>query len=391
MKKLNKNNYQALIGGHATAEAMRQINPEVVAAYPITPQTPIIEKFAEFVAGKKVDTEFVCVESEHSALSATVGASAAGVRAMTATSSQGLALMNEILSVASGLRLPIVMPMVNRALSAPINIHCDHSDSMSTRDLGWIQIFCETAQEAYEYTFLALRLAEKVLLPVMVMQDGFFTSHNVEPVEIYSDQTIKKFIGQYKPKYFLLDIEKPITIGPLALADYYFEIKYQEIEAMEEARKVYLETGKELKKVTGNDYPYFEKYKLDDAEAAIVVSSSSAGTTKTVIDKLRKEGKKVGLLKPILFRPFPQNEIRDSLKHLKSLAVLDRSVSFGSDAPLFSEIKNALYFLDKKPRLQSYVFGLGGRDLFEKEIEEVFDELLKNKAAEKVKYIGLRK
>lgn len=390
MKNSNKNKFQALVGGYATAEAMRQINPEVVAAYPITPQTPIIEKFAEFVADKKVDTEFVCVESEHSALSATVGASASGIRAMTATSSQGLALMNEILSVASGLRLPIVMPMVNRALSAPINIHCDHSDSMSTRDLGWIQIFCETAQEAYEYTFLALKLAEKVLLPVMVMQDGFFTSHNVEPVKIYPDEVIKKFIGQYKPKNYLFDLEKPITVGPLVLPDYYFEVKYQEIEAMGEAKKVYLEAGKELKKITGNNYPYFEKYKLDDAEAAIVVSSSSAGTAKVVIDKLRKEGKKVGLLKPILFRPFPQNEIKENLKHLKTLAVLDRSVSFGGEAPLFSEIKNALYPLDKKPKLQSYVFGLGGRDLFEKEVEEVFDQLLKNKIGE-VKYIGLRK
>lgn len=390
MKNSNKNKFQALVGGYATAEAMRQINPEVVAAYPITPQTPIIEKFAEFVADKKVDTEFVCVESEHSALSATVGASASGIRAMTATSSQGLALMNEILSVASGLRLPIVMPMVNRALSAPINIHCDHSDSMSTRDLGWIQIFCETAQEAYEYTFLALKLAEKVLLPVMVMQDGFFTSHNVEPVEIYPDEVIKKFIGQYKPKNYLFDLKKPITVGPLVLPDYYFEVKYQEIEAMGGAKKAYLEVGKELKKITGNDYPYFEKYKLDDAEAAIVVSSSSAGTAKVVIDKLRKEGKKVGLLKPILFRPFPQNEIKENLKHLKTLAVLDRSVSFGGEAPLFSEIKNALYPLDKKPKLQSYVFGLGGRDLFEKEVEGVFEELLKNKIGE-VKYIGLRK
>lgn len=390
MKNFNKNKFQALTGGYAAAESMRQINPEVVAAYPITPQTPIIERFSQFVADKKVDTEFVCVESEHSALSATVGASASGVRAMTATSSQGLALMNEILSVASGLRLPIVMPMVNRALSAPINIHCDHSDSMSTRDLGWIQIFCETAQEAYEYTFLALKLAEKVLLPVMVMQDGFFTSHNVEPVEIYPDEVIKKFIGQYKPKNYLFDLEKPITVGPLVLPDYYFEIKYQEIEAMGEAKKVYLEVGKELKKITGNNYPYFEKYKLDDAEVAIVVSSSSAGTAKVVIDKLRKEGKKVGLLKSILFRPFPQNEIKESLKHLKTLAVLDRSVSFGGEAPLFSEIKNALYPLDKKPKLQSYVFGLGGRDLFEKEIEEVFDQLLKNKIGE-VKYIGLRK
>jgi len=390
MKNYNKNKFQALNGGYATAEAMRQINPEVVAAYPITPQTPIIEKFAEFVADNKVDTEFVCVESEHSALSATVGASASGIRAMTATSSQGLALMNEILSVASGLRLPIVMPMVNRALSAPINIHCDHSDSMSTRDLGWIQIFCETAQEAYEYTFLALKLAEKVLLPVMVMQDGFFTSHNVEPVKIYPDEVIKKFIGEYKPKNYLFDLKKPITVGPLVLPDYYFEIKYQEIEAMGEAKKVYLEVGKELKKITGNNYPYFEKYKLEDAEVAIVVSSSSAGTAKVVIDKLRKQGKKVGLLKPILFRPFPQNEIKESLKHLKTLAVLDRSVSFGGEAPLFSEIKNALYPLDKKPKLQSYVFGLGGRDLFEKEVEEVFEELLKNKIGE-VKYLGLRK
>ena len=349
---------KALTGGEAVAEAMRQVNPEVVAAYPITPQTIIMEKFSEFVADGIVDTELICVESEHSAMSACVGASAAGIRTMTASSSAGLALMWEILGVASGLRLPIVMPIVNRALSGPINIHCDHSDSMGCRDHGWVQIYSENAQESYENTLLAVRLAEHkdVLLPVMVMQDGFITSHGVENAAIFDDGKVRSFIGNYKPENPLLDIKNPVTVGPLQLQDYYFETKRQQDIAMQSAKKVYLEIGSLLSKLTGSKYDYFEEYNMKNAEAVIITMSSTAGTTKAVIDKMKNS--KIGLLKIKLFRPFPYKEVADALKNAKAIAVLDRSESFGANAPLFSEIKNALYDLKQRPKLHSCIFGL---------------------------------
>lgn len=385
---------EPLTGAYAVAEAMRQIDPEVVAAYPITPASPIIEKFAKFVADGRVNTEFVRVESEHSAMSVCVGASAAGARTMTASASQGLALMWEVLGAAAGMRLPIVMAVANRALSAPINIHCDHSDSMGARDLGWIQIYTENVQGAYENIFLAIRLAEKVMLPVMVMQDGFIISHCVEGIEILSDQKVKKFLGKYNPKYSLLpwSSDQRVCFGSFQLPNYYFETKYQQIQAMDEAKKAYLKIGLELSKITGHKYSFFEKYCLDDAEVAIIVMSSTAGTTKTVIDQLRQKGLKVGLLKPILFRPFPYKEIAQALKHLKAVAVLDRSSSPGSFSPLYSEVKNSLYPTSYKLQAISYIYGLGGREIYEKDIEKIFRDLLAGRiAAKKVKYIGLRK
>jgi pyruvate ferredoxin oxidoreductase alpha subunit len=383
---------KALTGDQAVAEAMKQINPDVVPAYPITPQTEIAMTFSKFVADGDVGTEMIKVESEHSAMSACVGASAAGARVMTATSSAGLALMWEILGIASGLRLPIVMNVVNRALSGPINIHCDHSDSMGARDSSWIQIYSENAQEAYEHTILAVRLAEnkKVLLPVMVMQDGFITSHSLERVEVLEDEDVKKFIGEYKPYKPLLDVKHPVTHGPFPLQDSYFEMKRQQIEAMENAYKLFLDIGKELSKITKRDYYYFEEYKTKDAKAVIVVTNSTAGTTKAVIDKMRADGKKVGLLKIRLFRPFPYREVGNALKNAETVAVLDRSASFGANAPLFSEIRNALYALDKKPRLQSCIFGLGGRDISEEDIEGLFNDLLRGKITHKTRFIGLR-
>ena len=380
---------KALTGAEASAEAMRQINPDVCAAFPITPQTPVMQVFADFVADGIVKSELICVESEHSAMSACVGSSAAGARTMTATSSAGLALMWEILGIASGLRLPIVMTIVNRALSAPINIHCDHSDSMGARDQGWIQIYSENAQEAYENTLLAVRLAEKVLLPVMVCQDGFITSHGVENVAVYDDNKIKSFVGEIKPYKPLLNVDDPVTYGPLQLTDYYFETKRQQELAMEEAKKAYLAIGKELKKITGTDYAYFEEYQLKDAKAAIVVLNSTAGTTKAVIDKMRKEGKKVGLLKIKLFRPFPYEEAGKALKNINSIAVLDRSESFGANAPVFGEIKNALYDAKSKTELHSCIFGLGGRNIYESDIEGIFNKLLANKLKDK-EYVGVR-
>ncbi|MFU2157520.1 MULTISPECIES: pyruvate ferredoxin oxidoreductase [Caldisericum] len=384
---------KALTGAQATAEAMRQINPDVVVAYPITPQTPIVEFFAQFVADGVVDTEMVPIESEHSALSAVVGASAAGARAMCATSSQGLALMWEIVAAAPGLRLPIVMPVVNRALSTPINIHCDHSDTMGTLTLGWVQIYSENAQEAYENTLLALRIAEhpKVLLPVMVMQDGFITSHGVEVVKVLDDDEVRKFIGERKPDRYLLNVKNPYTVGPLALPDYYFEIKRQQEEAIWNAKDVYLEVGEELSKITGNKYPFFEEYKTEDAKAVIIALSSTAGTAKEAVDELREQGYKVGLIKPKLLRPFPYKEMRNALEKFEVVGVFDRAIAFGAYAPLYTEIRNSLYESDKKPKIQSYVYGLGGRDIFKSDIKKVFEELLSgNVDSQTQKYIGLR-
>lgn len=383
----------ALTGAQAVAQAMRQIDPDVVAVFPITPQTEIMMQFSQFHADGLVQSELVRAESEHSAMSITVGASAAGARAMTATSSAGLALMWEIVGVTSGLRLPIVMPVVNRALSAPINIHCDHSDSMGTRDQGWIQIFCENAQESYEATILAVRVAEHpdVMLPIMVLQDGFITSHGVQNVTLFDDKAVKKFVGDYKPRKWLLNTDDPVTYGSLELQDYYFESQKQRSDAMLKSMEVYLKLGKELSKITGSAYNLYDEYMLGDAEAVIVVTSSTAGNTRVVVDKLRKEGKKVGLLKPRFYRPFPYKEIAKALEGKKCVAVLDRAESYGAVAPLFGDIKAALYDLEKKPKLKSYIFGLGGRNIFESDIENVFNDLISgNFDTKTVGYIGLR-
>ena len=377
MKKQSKKKYQALTGNGAVAEAMRQINPDVVAAYPITPQTEIVENFAQFVADGKVSTEFIRVESEHSALSAAVGASAAGARTMTATSSQGLALMHEILFAASGLRTPIIMPVVNRALSAPINIHCDHSDTMAERDSGWIQIYCEDAQEVYDNTLIALKLAEnkEILLPAMICQDGFIISHAVANVLTLKDQEVKKFIGEYKPDCPLLDISHPITIGPLCLTDSYFEVKYQQVEAMNRVFKTFQKVNNEFEKLTGRSYNFFEEYKMNGAEKVIIVLGSTAGTAKVAVDELRKKGEKVGLIKLRLFRPFPDKESIQALKNVQAIAVLDRAISFGSYGPVFIEIRSALQNLEKKIKISNYIYGLGGRDINIDDIKKVFEDL----------------
>lgn len=382
-----------ITGAEAAAEAMRQINPDVVVAYPITPQTPIVEEFAKYVSDGVVDTEMVAVESEHSAMSATVGAETAGARAMSATSSQGLALMWEIVAATPGLRLPIVMSLVNRTLSAPINIHCDHSDVMGVTTVGWIQIFSENAQEVYENTLLAIRVAEdkRVQLPAMVNQDGFITSHAVEPVEIFDDDVVRKFVGVHSLDRALLDVHQVKSVGPLVLPDYLFEFKRAQEEAMGQVFQVYREVGTELGAITGKKYPFFETYQTEDAEAVIVVLNSAAGTAKAAIDTMRAQGKKVGLLKPILFRPFPYAEIREALKNVPTIGVLDRSMDFGASAPVYSDVRNALWELDKRPAVQSYIYGLGGRDIMATDIEAVFEELLSGKLdSEHQRYVGLR-
>jgi pyruvate ferredoxin oxidoreductase alpha subunit len=386
-----------LTGDQAVAEAMRQIEPDVVAAYPITPQTEIVMNFSQFVADGKVATEVIPVESEHSAMSACVGSAASGARTMTATSANGLALMWEIVYIAASLRLPIVMPVVNRALSGPINIHCDHSDSMGARDSGWLQVYSENAQEAYENTIVAVRIAEhkKILLPCMVCQDGFITSHAVEGIGLFTDDNVKKFIGEYTHEHSLLDVDKPVTYGPLDLQDFYFEHKRQEAEAMKDALKIIPEVLAEFNKTFNKSHDLVEEYKLKDAEIAIVVLSSTAGTARGVIDELREKGIKAGLLKPRFFRPFPKDRIIKALAHLKAVAVMDRSDSFSAEGgPLFSEIKAALYESDKKPIAVNYIFGLGGRDIFPEDIKKVFkdlEEIKKNKKAKsRVNYLGVR-
>lgn len=386
---------KALTGNESMAEAMRQINPDVVAAYPITPATEVVQIFSSFVADGLVDTEFVAVESEHSAMSACVGAAAAGARVMTSTASQGLALMHEVLYVAAGLRLPIVLCEINRSLSAPINIHCDHSDTMGSRDAGWIQIFSENVQETYDNVIQAMKIAESSRIPALVTTDGFILSHCLERIEVLEDSEVQSFIGEYKPAYSLLDIENPITVGPLDLQDYYFEHKRQEIEAMREAKKSIEKVNKEFGDRFRRRYDFFESYKLNGAEIAIVALGSTAGTAKVAIDSLREEGKKVGLLKLRVFRPFPYEKLCEVLQKFKVVAVLDRSDSMSSTGgPVFTEARSALYDLTTRPCFVNYIYGLGGREITESDIKKVANEALKisktGKIKELVQYLGVR-
>lgn len=382
----------ALTGDDSVAHAMRQINPDVLAAYPITPQTEIVQNFASFVSDGIVDTEMITVESEHSAMSACVGASAAGARVMTATSANGLALMWEIVYIAASTRLPIVMPVVNRALSAPINIHCDHSDCMGARDSGWIQVHSENAQEAYDNVIQAVRIGEQenIRLPVMVNLDGFIISHGMERVELIDDDKVKEFIGEYTQPHPLLDVDNPVTYGPLDLYDYYFEHKRQQVEAMERVMDVITAVGEEFGKLTGRKYGIFEKYKLDDAELAMVALGSTNGTAQAAIDELRSEGVKAGLLKLRVFRPFPYREIIEALSGVKMLAVFDRSISFGGfGGPLFTEIRSGFLAEKEAPDIINYIYGLGGRDINVSDIKNVFSNLKAGKF-EPVNYLGVR-
>ncbi len=374
---------KAYNGMNAAVEALRQIDPEVVPAYPITPATGIPEGFSKLVDAKKVTGELITVESEHSALSACVGAAATGVRTATATASQGLAYMFEVLGIASGLKLPILMYVGNRALSAPINIHCDHSDSMAARDQGWIQLYCETAQEVYDLSLIGLKLAECVRLPIMICQDGFITTHTVEPVEIQEDKKVKKYIGDYRNKDGLFNFKKPKTIGHFAMPDVFFEFKEQQERSMKYALKQYSVLQKKYSKLFHKkEYPSVARYKVSQADYVIVCMSSVSGIVKDVVNELREEGFKAGCLKIRMFRPFPSKDVMNALKNVKGVAVLDRSMSFGSMPPLFSEVKNC--FLGS---IQSYVFGLGGRDIFKENIKEVFKKLAKRNYEEGIRYI----
>ncbi|MBR4401640.1 MAG: pyruvate ferredoxin oxidoreductase [Synergistes sp.] len=378
-------------GNLAFAEAMRQIDPDVVAAYPITPSTEIPMKFAEFAANGKVTSEYIAVESEHSAISACVGASVAGARVMTASSANGVALMHEIFPIAASFRAPIVFGLVNRSLGAPVNIHCDHSDSMPERDSGWIQIYCEDAQEVYDTVLLSVRLAEdsRVLTPVFVCQDGFITSHCYEPLELLSDETVKKFVGERKALYPLLDTDNPVSYGSFTMSEYYFEIKRSQMEGMNNVLPVYAELAAELEKETGRYYPPIESYRADDADYIILIMSSASGVVKDVVDELREDGIKAGALRVRFFRPFPRKELAALAKGKRGAAVLDRSASIGGTSPLAAEVRSALYSLEEHVPVQEYIFGLGGRDFYAEDAHSVFDDLIKGRYTETPRFIGL--
>lgn len=369
---------ERLSGNEAAAIAMKQINPDVVAAFPITPSTEIPQYFSSFVSNGSVDTEFVAVESEHSAMSACIGAEAAGARAMTATSANGLSLMWEMIYIASSMRLPIVMSLVNRAVSGPLNIHNDHSDAMGVRDSGWIMLFSENNQEAYDNLIMAHRIAENkdVLLPLMVCQDGFITSHSIENIELLEDDKVKEFVGSYHPDHYLLNDQEPIAMGPLDLQSYLFEHKRAQAQAMINSKQVIKEVAKDFEKLTGRKYDFFEGYRLEDAEIAIVCMNSTAGTTKFTVDKLRDQGIKAGLLKLRVFRPFPAEELAEALSHLKAVAVLDKADSLNAvGGALYTDITSGLYTNHIDIPVVNYIYGIGGRDTTSDQLEKVYEDL----------------
>jgi pyruvate ferredoxin oxidoreductase alpha subunit len=379
---------RVMTGGEAVAEAMRQIDPDVVPVYPITPQTPIIQTFAKFVANGRAHTEIVNVESEHSAMSAAIGSALAGARTMTATSSQGLALMAEVVYIAAAMRAPVVMALGNRALSGPINIHCDHSDSMLVRDSGAIQLFAENAQQAYDLMVMAPRIAEHpdVLLPVLVCQDGFTITHSAEPVTLVPDRKVRRFVGPYGVPFPVLDVTTPTTQGPFAMPDYYYEVRYQQVAAMAAALDVFAEVSAAYAELSGRAYDVVEPYELEDADSAIVCLGSTAGTIKDAIDALRAEGHRVGLLELRSFRPLPVERLRSALRFVPNVAVLDRADSPGGRPPLFAEVGAALE--GTGVRLRSFVYGLGGREFHPEGVADVLAELKSPRRAPS--YVGLR-
>ena len=368
---------ERLSGNEAVAFAMKQINPDVMGAFPITPSTEIPQYFSTYVDNGQVDTEFIPVESEHSAMSTCIGAEAAGCRAVSATSSCGLCYMTEMLYVAASDRLPITLAVSTRALSGPININNDHSDAMGVRDTGWLMLFAETNQEAYDNYLQAMRIGEAVSLPIMVCQDGFITSHAIENIELVEDEKVKAFVGEYRPEHSLLDPKEPMAVGAYATPVYYMECKRAQAQAMMDAKEVIKKVGAEFGQMTGRTYGLIEKYRMDDAEEAIVIIGSSAGTAKEAVNELREQGKKVGLIKVRAFRPFPSEEIVDALKNVKAFAVMDKDDSFnGHCGPMFAEVAASMYAAGvSAPKGISYIYGLGGRDVRVESIQHVFAEL----------------
>lgn len=369
---------KCMSGNEAVAYAMKQINPDVMGAFPITPSTEIPENFAAFVANGEVNTEYVTVESEHSSMSVCIAAQAAGARAVCATSSCGLALMYELLYVAASCQLPITMAVVNRALSGPININNDHSDSMGARDSGWVQLYAENNQEAYDNFIMAAPIGETpaVRLPVMSCMDGFITSHAVENIQLLETDAVRDFVGEYKPENYLLKKDNPLAVGPYDISPYYMEHKVREAESMKAAKARILEVAAAFAKISGRHYGLIEEYRMEDAELVMVLIGSTAGTAKAAVEKMRENGSKVGLIKIRCFRPFPGEEIARALAGTKAVAVMDKSEGFSAcGGPLFAEIRSALYDLPDRPKLVDIVYGLGGRDVKIEDVENVFARL----------------
>ena len=389
---------ERMSGNEAVSYAIRQVNPDVMPAFPITPSTEIPQMVSTYIANGEMDTEFIPVESEHSSMSAAIGAEAAGARSLTATSSAGLALMWEELLLAASNRLPLALTLVNRTLSGPININCDHSDGMGARDTGWIQIYAENNQEAYDNFIQAYPIAEneKVHLPIMICQDGFITSHAVENIELLEDDKVKDFVGEYEPEEFLLNPGKPMAVGPYSISNYAMEAKKNQEIALENAKEVILEVAKKFEAMSGRKYGFFEEYKTEDADYIMLIMGSAAGTAKEAVDELRAQGKKVGVLKLRVFRPFPAEEIAEALKGCKAVAIMDRCESYnGNGGPLGSEVTAGLFKSKVMIEAVNYIYGLAGRDFTVENVEKIFaelEEMVENgKQVEQYQYIGLRK
>ncbi|MBQ1471147.1 MAG: pyruvate ferredoxin oxidoreductase [Eubacterium sp.] len=378
-------------GNEAVAYAMKQIDPDVMGAFPITPSTEIPQYFSKYIADGKVHTEFVAVESEHSAMSTCIGAEAAGARAITATSSAGLAFMWELLYVAASSRLPITLAVVNRALTGPININNDHSDSMGCRDSGWIQIYAENNQEVYDNYLQAMPIAEHCRLPIMICQDGFITSHAVENIELCADEDVKGFVGQYQPEHYLLNEQEPLAVGPYGVSPYYMEIKKAQAEAMKAARERIYQVAEAFEEMTGRHYGMIEEYQMEDAEYAVVLIGSSAGTAKEACNMLREQGHKVGVVKVRVFRPFPWEELQKALAGRKAVAVMDKCEGFSAcGGPLFAETRSALYDCPARPRMVSFVYGLGGRDVTTDTFRAIYEDLAKGENDQVYRHVGVR-
>lgn len=384
-------------GNEALAEAIRQINPDVMPAFPITPSTEIPQFVSTMIANGQIDTEFIPVESEHSSMSAAIGASAAGARTLTATSSAGLAYMWEVVYVAASSRLPIVMDVVNRGLTGPLNINAEHSDSMGARDSGWIQIYAENNQEAYDNMLQAYRIAEHpdVHLPVMICQDGFITSHAVESISLLEDEPVKKFVGTYEPEHYLLKENEPMAVGPYAVSNYCMEAKKAQAEAMIRSKQVILDVAKEFEAMSGRSYGFYEGYQLEDADYVVVAIGSVCGTAKDAIDQLRAKGMKAGLMKVRVFRPFPGEEFAEALRKCKAVAIMDRAESYsGQGGPLGAELMAAMYRAKVQAEAVNIMYGLSGRDVRVEDIEKVFADLQdmaeNGKTFEQYPYLGLR-
>ena len=385
-------------GNEAVAYAIKQINPDVMPAFPITPSTEIPQMVSTYIANGEIDTEFIPVESEHSSMSAAIGAQAAGARTLTATSSAGLALMWEELLLAASNRMPLALALVNRTLSGPININCDHTDSMGARDTGWIQIYAENNQEVYDNFIQAYPIAEHkdVHLPIMICQDGFITSHAVENIELMDDEVVKEFVGEYEPEEFLLNPGKPMAVGPYAISAYAMEARKNQEIALENAKDVIWKVAKDYEKISGRKYGFFEEYKTKDADYIMLIMGSAAGTAKQAVDELREQGKKVGILKLRVFRPFPANEIAAALSRCKAVAIMDRCESYnGNGGPLGSEVTAALFRNKVMIEAVNYIYGLAGRDFTVENVFDIFQELedavTSGTEVEQYQYIGLRK